>query len=317
MLKINGFDLDVDYAEELEPYADKFYRMRIRGNKLQACSPFRYENNPSFAVNLDNGLWVDSGASDESMRKGNFISLLAFLREESYTETFEYLFDKYTHFLDNMDTVKLDLNLQLESPEVAVIGQDKYEGIVGIPTEYLLNRGIDEKTQRYFQTGKGSKSDCVALPWHDKHGRIINIKYRSMRGKEFWFTRDGQPIKNHLYGLFAIKEQKVKTVWAVESEIDCLYLWSCGIPAIAFGGGSMSDKQRDLILSSGIETLIIATDNDQVGHRFAGVLCDEFAGILELRRFIFPSGKKDVNEISKHEIISGETLPMVVNFLRK
>ena len=79
----------------------------------------------------------------------------------------------------------------------------------------------------------------------------------------------------------------------------------------------MSDKQRDLILSSGIETLIIATDNDQVGHRFAGVLCDEFAGILELKRFIFPLGKKDVNEISKHEIICGETVQMVVNFLRE
>lgn len=317
MLKINGYNVDVNYSEELEAYIEQFYKMRIRGNKLQSCSPFRYENHPSFAVNLDNGTWVDSGASDEHMRKGNFISLLSFLREESYTETSDYLFEKYTHILDDVSSLKLSLDLQLNTPEVAVLGQEKYKDVVGITSDYLLKRGISPEVQEYFQTGLGTGGDCVALAWHDKDGRIINIKYRSIEGKNFWFSSGGQPIKNHVFGLFAVKRHNYKTVWAVESEIDCLYLWSCGIPAIAFGGASMSDKQCQLLHSSGIECLVIATDNDTVGHRFADVLKHEFMGKFNVKRFVFPIGKKDVNEISKHEIKSGKVIDCLLSPMLK
>ena len=302
-LKVNGYLIEVDYPAELEIYMDRLEKVRIRGEKVQACSPFREEKHPSWAVNLDNGSWVDSGASEESGRKGSFITLLAHFRGESYEDTAEYLLDKYTHILDDAEALVLDLNLQLESPEVAVLGQDKYEEVIGKPSRYLLNRGITEETQKYFETGIGKKGDSIAIPWHDSRGRIINIKYRSITGKEFWFTKGGQPIKNHIYGLFAVKQKGIKEVWAVESEIDALYLWSLGIPAIAFGGASINDTQKGLLLNSGIESLIIATDNDVVGHRFAEVLVGDFMGILDCYRISFPQGKKDVNEMTKAEVL--------------
>lgn len=302
-LKVNDYFIEVDYAEELEPYIDRFERVRIRGEKVQACSPFRNEKNPSFAVNLDNGSWVDSGANEESERKGSFISLLAHLRGDSYEETADYLLDKYSHILDDADGLKLSLNLELKAPEVAVLGQEKYEDVVGKPSVYLYNRGIGHKVQECFQTGIGRKGDSIALPWHDVFGRIINVKYRSITGKQFWFSKDGQPIKNHVYGLFLIKQLEIKEVWAVESEIDALYLWSNGIPAIAFGGASMNEVQKNLILSSGIERLVIATDNDTVGQRFGAVIFEEFGGFLEVFKIEIPEGKKDVNELSKEELL--------------
>lgn len=301
-LKVNGYLIGVDYAEELEPYMDRFERVRIRGEKVQACSPFREEKHPSFAVNLENGSWVDSGANEESERKGSFIHLLAFFRGESYEETADYLLDKYTHILDDVDGLKLELNLQLEAPEVHVLGQDKYEDVIGKPSAYLYKRGISCKAQQSFETGIGRNGDAVALPWHDIFGRIINVKYRSMTGKQFWFTKDGQPIKNHVYGLFLIKQLGIKEAWAVESEIDALYLWSNGIPAIAFGGASMNEVQKNLILNSGIERLVIATDNDVVGQRFGEVLFKEFGGVLKVYKFVIPEGKKDVNELSPEEL---------------
>ena len=312
MLRINGYNVDVNYLEELEPYIDRLYRSSIRGNKLLACSPFRQESRPSFAVNLDDGLWIDSGASDEAMRKGNFISLLAFFRNESYNDTTKHLFEKYAHILDDVNDIKLTLSLELETPTVSVLSKEKYENVVGIYSEYLANRGITKEVQDYFETGVGTNGDCVAIAWHDKNGRIINIKYRSTQGKEFWFSSGGQPIKNHVYGLFAIKELKKKTVWIVESEIDCLYLWSCGIPAIALGGASISDAQCKLIRSCSIEELVIATDNDVVGDRIANVLADEFVGSYVVHRLIFPTDKKDVNELSKHDIIRCKTFQYTI-----
>lgn len=301
-LKVNGHLIEVDYPAELELYMDRLEKVRIRGEKVQACSPFRNENHPSWAVNLDNGSWVDSGANEEEERKGSFVTLLAHFRGETYEETADYLLEKYSHILDDAETLQLNLNLQLETPEVAVLSQEKYADVVGKPSQYLLNRGIKEKTQRYFETGLGTKGDCIALPWHNKDGRIINIKYRSIKGKEFWFSKGGQPIKQHIYGLFAVINLKVKEVWAVESEIDALYLWSLGIPAVAFGGASINETQKNLLLNSGIESLVIATDNDVVGQRFGQVLVEEFVGFLEIKHVIFTNNAKDMNDLTPSQI---------------
>lgn len=300
-LKVNGYLLEVDYAEELELYMDRFERARIRGEKVQACSPFRNEKNPSFAVNLDNGSWVDSGADSESERKGSFVSLLAHFRGESYEDTSEYLLEKYCHILDDADSLKLKMNLSMED-DVVLLHQEKYEDVVGKPSEYLRNRKISDEVQKLFNCGIGRKGDSVTIPWHDKHGRIINVKYRSMKGKEFWFSKGGQPIKNHVYGIWLIRLKKIKEIWAVESEIDALYLWSLGIPAIAFGGASMNETQKKLILNSGIESLVIATDNDVVGQRFGEVLAKELNGYIVVKKICFPNEKKDVNDLSENEV---------------
>ena len=295
-LKINGHLVEVDYAEELETYIDRFERVRIRGEKLQACSPFRQERNPSFAVNLENGSWVDSGADTETERKGSFIHLLAFFRGESYEETAEYLLDKYTHILDDADTLTLNLNLNV-GQEVVLLKKESYADEIDKPSDYLRGRKISDSIQKLFNCGMGRKGDSVAIPWHDKNGRIINIKYRSIAGKEFWFSSGGQPIKQHVYGLWAVRKYNIKEAWAVESEIDALYLWSLGIPAVAFGGASINEQQKKLILNSGLESLVIATDNDTVGRRFAGVLFEEFTGFMKTSLLDFPVKYKDINEM--------------------
>ena len=45
-MKVRNIDIEPDFYAELEPYLDKFGKNRIRDNKLQACSPFRYEKTP-------------------------------------------------------------------------------------------------------------------------------------------------------------------------------------------------------------------------------------------------------------------------------
>lgn len=302
-LKLFNHLVEVDYPAELEPYTDRFDKLRIRGIKLQACSPFREEKHPSFAVNMDNGSWVDSGANEESERKGSFTTLLAFFRGESYEETANYLLEKYSHILDDTESLKLNLNLQLEQPKRAELEYKKYIDDINKPSSYLRNRGISDYVQKKFATGLGKNGNSITIPWHDKNGKVINVKYRSIRGKEFWFIEGGHPIKQHIFGLWAVILGGHKKVCAVESEIDCLYLWSLGIPAIAFGGASISEAQQKLLLNAGLETLIIATDNDVVGQRFGAVLHTVCIGYIEnIGRFPIPQGKKDVNEMAKEEI---------------
>lgn len=298
MLKLNGVIIEVDYAEELEEYISQFNRVRIRGNKLQACSPFRNEHNPSFAVNLENGTWIDSGSDDEANRKGNFVTLLAFLRNESYNETIEHLFGKYTTILDDVDGLELKLKLDVGAEESFNADDILKKTLVG--SDYLAGRGIPQETQELFDIG--TLGNAVVMPWRDKDGNIVNFKFRDTKTKKFWYSDGGELIRYHVYGLWLVKKINAKTVWAVESEIDCMYLWALGIPAVAFGHGAMTDRQKTLILNSGIETLIIATDNDTVGERFAGVLIDEFVGWFDVKRLPIPQGKKDVNDMTAEEI---------------
>lgn len=298
VIKINSHLVDVNYSEELEPYVEQFHNVRLRGNKIQACSPFRSERHPSFAVNLENGLWIDSGASEESGRKGNFISLLSFLRDETYEETSNYLLEKYSTLLNNTDELKLKINLCVD--EQKNFNADTVMNETYPVSKYLENRGVNFEIQKTFDIKQ--IDNAVAMPWHNRNGNIINIKYRDINDKKFWYEKNGDLISNHVYGLWLVIANKINRVWAVESEIDCMYLWSLNIPAIAFGHGAITDKQKALILNSCIDTMIIATDNDTVGHRFAEVLKDEFCGWITTQRIAFPHGVKDVNDMCPDQI---------------
>lgn len=300
VLIVRNIEIEPDYYSELEPYLQKMEPYRIRDNKLQACSPFRYEKRPSFAVNLENGSWIDSGATDDSMRKGHFTQLLAFLREETWFDTEDYLLEKYATIVVDVDTLELNFTLETETPYRTFSKEELSPFMWRV--NYLTSRGITEKIQRAFQIGYDRENKAVMIPWHDHQGNVINMKFRSILHKKFWYHPEGQRIKQHVYGLHFIKKHNIKRVFAVESETDALYLWSHGVPAIAFGGASMSEDQKRLLIRSPIEEFVIATDNDAVGRRFAKTLQEELSTHFDIFMLDFPECYKDMNDIPSEEI---------------
>lgn len=297
---IRNIELDIDYLDELEMF-DIWSNHRVRENKFQACSPFRTEKHPSFACNLENGLWIDSGASNEEWRKGNFLKLLSWLREETWEETEDYLLEKYSPLNIDVETLTLNLNLVLEEEPPITFSHNDLKNIFQT-TKYLRGRGVSERVQQLMNVGYDKKSEAVVLPWHDKDGNIVNMKYRSTKEKYFWYAK-GQPIKNHLYGLYLVKILKKEKVYIVESEIDALYLWSLGFPAIALGRAGISQIQRELILNSCITTLVIATDNDRAGSRAGLEIIRELNGYIDIQCINFPNNVKDVNDMDEDTCI--------------
>src|SRR5690554_2251318 len=96
IIRIQGVEIDINIREELSQF--DWIRPKWTSDKLIAASPFTYDRTPSFFVNLDGeyaGTWADSGAYDADYASGNFAKLLAFLRDETYEETCEYLFEIY------------------------------------------------------------------------------------------------------------------------------------------------------------------------------------------------------------------------------
>lgn len=303
-MKIRNVEVPVDIQAELEPHLNHFRNYRIRGDKLQACSPFRYENHPSFAVNLENGTWIDSGASTDSYHKGNFISLLAYLRQEEYLDTEEYLLRAYNVMLEEVDQLKLSMNLVYEP--VVEVTHDWFKDYPHLQFRhpYLARRGITSEVQRLFCIGYDKEHEAIAMPWFNMDKRVINVKYRSIRYKQFFYEQDGQLTRNYVYGLPQCKALGYKDVSIVESEIDCMYLWSNGIPAVAMGHAGINKNQIQLLLNAGIETVTFASDNDEAGERFRVEMRKKLPKLFTCYELEIPYMYKDVNDIPQKELIS-------------
>lgn len=299
-LKIKDREIDVDVLEELKEF--QWFKGVIKGNKFQACSPFRQETHPSFAVNLDNGTWVDSGSITEDLHKGNFIKLLALLKHVDYDEAEEDLIERYEAGIADSDKLKLKLNLQLEPAPLKFFTLNELSYLYKFTTNYMDKRGISKEVQKLFNIGYDVKAEAVAMPWMDKQGRIINVKYRLIKDKIFYYEKEGQEIHYYLYGLYQCLQSNSKRVCICESETDALTFWTVGQPAIALGGSSLSDRQEKLLLSTNIEELVVASDNDKVGNRLRGVLKSTFLPYFKVYDFPFFENKKDVNEMTGEQI---------------
>lgn len=311
MVNIRGHEIEVDISGELNKY--DWQRGKVRGEKFLACSPFRDENHPSFAVRLDTGVWIDSGTDDLEWKKGNFIRLLSFLRNETYQEVEEYLLCEYSRSLPNTERLKLTYDL---SPNTATLPLNRdILNQYNFRHKYLNGRGIDERVQRAFTVGYDKGARAITLPWFDRAGRLANIKFRSVRDKRFWYFPGGQPIRDHLFGLKMLYRVKAERVYIVEAEIDALTLWQNGIAAVALGGSTLTSKQRELILQAPIRELVIATDNDQPGRRIADSIIQQLNGYLPLKKIELPPGVKDVNDLLSGEFLGVTGRTYDINFL--
>lgn len=301
---VRNVRLAIDLVEELSPYFDG-YRVRWTEDKLTAPSPFRSDKSPSFFVNLINlpdkeiaGSWIDSGASEgEYYRSGRLEKLLAFLRNESEEETNHYLMEKYG--VKSYDKLTLSLDYKVKKEWKPLLFQDgdfayKYLGNRGISKEVIENAGVMDL------------GDKIAFHWYSPNGVIEAIKYRYKDNKCFYYEKGGKRLNEKLYNLQRVYEKPFSSLWICEGETDALSVETIDSNSVgvAIGGASFSDKQRDLVIRSGVRRIVIATDNDKQGNQVAEVIKSKLADNVELCRVDLKECK-DVNEF----ILNYESLP--------
>ena len=117
--------------------------------------------------------------------------------------------------------------------------------------------------------------------------------------KKFFYDRNGKEIRKLLFAADRVHKLKCRTIWIVEGEIDCLYLWTLNIPAVAIGGGSISEDQIAIIKSLEIDEG--SYSNRQRQNRPQGyekTIKDALIGYVDVKYPTFPDGVKDINERS-------------------
>lgn len=293
--------MNVDVRTELEQFS--WTRVRWSHDKLIAASPFRYDRNPSFMVRLEPdgdypaGSWCDSGATDPEWTSGGIVKLLAFLRNETYEETRDYLLAKYSPEWDGESTLSLSVCLA----EPVERNRHPLDRAILQPYRfrhpYLARRGIAEEVQRKMRIGYCKRSNAVTIPWFLPDGRLANVKYRRTDSKVFWYYSGGWPLRSLLYGIERVYKNRTRQAVLVEGEIDAMYCMAAGWPAIAIGGSAFTDEKAELIARSPLESVIIATDNDEVGGKIRDEVLRKLCGAIDLEIAEIPVEHKDVNDV--------------------
>lgn len=294
VINVNGRRINVDIEEELRQYT--WNNARWNGTKLIASSPFRDDFAPSFFVDLETGGWLDSGAYGSYYEKGNFVKLLAYLRNESEQDTVTYLVDKY----GVIGEIKHGQDLRIVVPKLETEHTKEYvlteSTVKPAISPYLISRGIAPQVQEEFNVGyNANNKGFTAIPWHyHDTGEIANVKYRSTRNKRFFYEPNAKPINELVYGLYQAREYDNAVI--CEGEIDALSWWTAGIPAIATGGAHISDRQVEMIVQAGFDVIYLGGDNDDQGKVFNDQLRDRLRGYAELRRINYGK-EKDANDV--------------------
>lgn len=294
----------IDVLYELEQFDWRNVRPAV--DSFIASSPFRMDDDtPSFFVDLREdsdyyGCWHDFGGTDPEWTSGNFAKLLSYLMDVSYREADEYLRRKYENDGDQEAPVLRRVRLSAERPKKSVLH-------VGLLEEYhhdhpyLASRCISAEVQREMQTGYCPSKNAVTIPWFGPNGQLLNIKYRSVTGKKFWYVKGGRPIRELVYGIDYIYRYRCRQAAIVEAEIDALTLLSAGIPAVAAGGGVINKEKAAVIIRSPIEEIFVMSDHDDVGQALKREVIRMLGGDLRVGVAGFPKRYKDVNEVAQAE----------------
>lgn len=255
--------LDIDLEDELKEF--HWERERWTDEKLTACSPFRYDKSPSFFVNLTDignleiaGTWKDSGGGTS----GGFVELLAHLQDTDYSSALEYLIEKYAPVAYEEAT---KLHPWKDTKEFVNPILLPYDG----ENTYLQGRGISLETQLNLFVGSYSGKNEIVFPWCNPIGNIMAVKYRRTDSKVFSYAEGGYRINQCLFGIDQVYSSKATTLWICEAEIDALTVWENGYASVALGGSSISDRQAEMILQSGVQRVVIASDNDKAGKELS------------------------------------------------
>lgn len=163
--------------------------------------------------------------------------------------------------------------------------------------QYMWKRKLTPEIVDRFEVGFDPSRDCLVFPVRDERGTLQCITTRNVKNK-FFTLPEGK--KKPVYLLYYIKQQQIKSVAICESQINALYLWSIGIPAVAlFGTGSA--YQYELLRHSGVRSFNLYFDGDAAGdagaYKFQKAMPDD----VLITRYRLPDGK-DVNDLSAEEV---------------
>lgn len=288
------------YQVKKEIKNNKLRDIQINGNDIKVTCPFHkggQEKDADCHINNDIDSDLQYGyfhcfACDAS---GNLSKFIAGCFDEDNEEFGkQWLLEHYGNIFVDRKYILPPISLQKENT--------KYldESILNNMQDYhpyMITRKLDLNICKQFKVKYDNKSESLVFPVYDEHNKLKMLTRRSVKNKTFIIDKG---IDKPVYLLNEILKQHLNYCFVCESQINALYLWSLGYPAIALIGKG-STNQYNILNKSGIRHFILCFDGDEAGDKGK----DRF--IQNIKKYIYidvvnvPRGK-DMNDLSKEEI---------------
>lgn len=169
-------------------------------------------------------------------------------------------------------------NIDNSAVTTPTISHNLLEYFSPICPEAWYKEGIDVETMKSYNIKMDVSMEKIIIPHYDIEGNLIGIRGRSFNelelaeGKKYApvyieNTMYNHPIGDHLYGLNFNKEAIIKSKKAVifegeKSVLKAQTFYKDNNFCVAACGSSISDKQVELLLSLGVNEIIIAFDKE-------------------------------------------------------
>lgn len=163
--------------------------------------------------------------------------------------------------------------------------------------DYMWYRKLTKWVVDTFEVGYDPQKDMITFPVRDTKGNLVFITGRYVKFKRFEIP---EKVEKPVYLLYYILQNNIKSVTVCESQINCLYLWSLGIPAVClFGTGT--PMQYELLKKSGIRCFNLMFDGDEAGRKGAARFKQHMPSDRIVIEYRLPPNK-DVNDLTEKEI---------------
>jgi DNA primase len=150
---------------------------------------------------------------------------------------------------------------------------------------YLWKHRVELKNDQ-GQVFKTFFVDRILWPYN-QYGRLVGYVGRRLdKGdKVKYYRAEWCKAKECLFPFDYLREyhEGFRTLVLVEGEVDALSLLGAGIPALSIlGSTNWSEKKRDLLLSLGIQRVILLMDGDPAGRKAAKEIKGDLHGYFDI-----------------------------------
>ena len=304
-LIINNHVIDSDLytiLDKIRIETNNRYLGRIvnHGDNIAISCPFHkdgMERHPScfvYALNDNDNVPFGFFRCFTCGSQGQLYELVAYCFGCGIEEAKEWLIDNFSKTLT--DSV-------ISLPEITLTKEKKTYLNEDILNEYayfhpyMFQRGLTENIIKKFKVGWDPKLDTITFPVWDENNNLLGITRRNVKNKYFHIPESiGKPV----YLLNFVKRENITEVIVCESQIDALYCWSLGMPAVALLGTG-TKKQYDILKNSGIRIFHLALDGDLAGKHGILRFIENMPNDIFMDIMLIPDGK-DINDLSYEEI---------------
>ena len=258
-------------------------------DEVSILCPFHDDNSESCSINLDKGVWICFAGCGQ----GSLKSFIQEYKDWDFKQVNQYL-------VSYKDTHSKRLFIEPPIVEEGPLPEVNVPFKLGMVPKWIFDRGFDKQSMKKWLCGI-SPANGLIIPVKDINFRTVG-----------WITRQEKQIPKYLYSK-GLKKSHIlfgqpyirdcEYVCVTEGPLDAMWLNQLGFSAVALLGMSMSEKQKDLILTLPTKEIILCLDNDEAGQRGKKRALELIDNKIKVSHIDIPEEYKDVQDIKSYGIL--------------